>query len=59
MYVSYHKMPSSRQIFNLSSEAISLSRILSNIGVATPYVLAQVSEDNMGHYFDEGKIQKS
>ena len=52
-------MPSSRQIFNLSSEAISHSRILSNIGVATPYVLAQVSEDNMGHYFDEGKIQKS
>ena len=59
MYVSYHKMPSSRKILNPSSETISLSRNLSNIGVTTPDVPAQVSEDNMAHYFDEGEIQKS
>ena len=41
---------------NVAAMLLEKAYNLSNIGVATPDVLAQVSEDDMGHYSGVGEI---
>ena len=41
---------------NIATTLLKKAYFFSNIGVTTPDVPAQVSEDNMGHYYEVGKI---